>query len=309
LPLIGIVRAIKGILLCGGNGTRLYPSTKVVPKSLQNVFDKPMIYYSLSTLMLAGITEIVIISSMAHLHMFEELLGNGHDLGLDITYMQQAKPQGIAQAIQIAANYIDEDNFALLLGDNLFYADDFAEILAVVRDQLRYHDAAIFGYPVANPTNYGVINTIKHMYGGGIKVSVIEKPIDPPSNYAVPGLYFFRPIAKDIAGKLKPSARGELEITDVINQAESSYYHLLSRGVAWYDTGTPSDLLDASNFIAAIEKRTGLKIGCIEEVAYRMGYITIEQLYNLMIDMPNGDYKTYLGEIILDGTKKAGGSI
>lgn len=291
--------AIKGILLCGGNGTRLYPLTQVVPKALQTVYDKPMIYYSLSTLMLAGITDILIISSKRHLHMFEELLGNGRQFGIKLTYAEQAKPKGIAEALIIAEEFTEGKRFALMLGDNFFYADNLVERMTVAQNLLFEYDASIFAYPVSNPNDYGVIDDAYSR--------IVEKPEKAPSNLAVPGLYFFRNNAIRIAKKIRPSKRGELEITDVIN--ELTYLHgftytRLSRGVAWFDMGTPKTLHDVSNFVEAVEARTGLKIGCPEEIAWRNGYINERRMEGILGEMPTGEYRAYLLRILYDGNQE-----
>jgi glucose-1-phosphate thymidylyltransferase len=270
--------------------------TQAIPKSLQPVYDKPMIYYSLSTLLFAGITDVLIISSKRHLHMFEELLKDGKQFGIHIQYAEQAQPKGIAQALTIGEDFIGNKQFALMLGDNFFYADNLMQLIQAAQDDLFCHDCSIFGYPVSNPSAYGVIDNVNN--------KVIEKPEHPPTNLAVPGLYFFRKIAVDIAKELKPSKRGELEITDVINQLPHPIYHELSRGVAWFDLGTPRDLHEASNFVAAIEDRTGLKIGCLEEIAYRLGLIADVELQGLILAMPRGDYKDYLIRTLQDGNQE-----
>jgi glucose-1-phosphate thymidylyltransferase len=294
----------KGIILAGGSGTRLYPVTQVACKQLLPVHDKPMIYYPLSTLMLFGITEILVISTPQDTPRFQELLGDGHNLGLDISYKVQEKPAGIAQAFLIGEEFIGDDNVALILGDNIFYG---------VYDFLRLArgfggGALVFGYYVKDPQRYGVVEFDE----AGKVVSIEEKPQQPKSNYAVTGLYIYDSDVVKIAKGLKPSGRGELEITDV-NKAYLQKGMLkvvsLGRGIAWLDTGTHESLLDAGNFIATIEKRQGLKIACIEEIAYRMRFINRSQMQNIMDNMADNDYKNYLYDIIreVEGNEKTAG--
>ncbi|MBI3602462.1 MAG: glucose-1-phosphate thymidylyltransferase RfbA [Candidatus Omnitrophica bacterium] len=284
---------MKGIILAGGKATRLYPVTKGVCKQLLPVYDKPLIYYPLSVLMLAGIRDILIISTPKDISNFQYLFDHGRQLGLHISYRIQPEPKGIAQALLIGEEFIGTDQVALILGDNIFYGDKLGEVL---RQAMTYKDGAtIFGYKVTDPQRYGVISFNKR----GQPVAIIEKPSNPPSDWAVTGLYFYDCRAVHIAKKLKPSTRGELEITD-LNQ----YYlkekklkvKLLSRGFAWLDTGTHDSLMDASLFIKIIEERQGLKIGCIEEIAFRMGFITRQNLLKLSSSV-NTTYGFYLKRI------------
>lgn len=291
---------MKGIILAGGAGTRLNPLTKAVSKQLIPVYDKPMIYYPLSTLMLAGIKDILIISTPQDLPKFKELFGDGQEIGLSISYREQPKPEGIAQAFIIGEEFIGEDSVCLILGDNIFYGHSLSMTLQKMAGLKE--GACIFGYWVANPQRYGVVEFNEN----NEVVSIEEKPKYPKSNYAVPGLYFYDNKVVDIAKNLKPSARGELEITDV-NLAYlkngNLKVELLGRGYAWLDTGTPDSLLDASNYIATMERRQGLKIGCIEEVAFRMGYIDKDQFEGIIERFPANDYKKYL-EMILKEEQK-----
>ena len=289
----------KGIILAGGSGTRLYPMTKVVSKQLLPVYDKPMIYYPLSVLMLAGIREILIISTPQDCPRFEELLGDGSHLGLHLSYAVQPKPEGLAQAFIIAKDFIGKSGACLVLGDNIFYGDSLQGILrrAVSMDK----GGLVFGYWVRDPERYGVVK----FDGEGKVVSIVEKPKEPVSNYALPGLYFFDNSVSEIASSLKPSARGELEIVDVMStylKRGDLRVELLGRGYAWLDTGTPESLLEACMFIQTIEKRQGLKIACVEEIAYRMGYIGAEQVRRLVETLRNNDYGKYLLQAI-DGSR------
>ncbi|MGF1655384.1 MAG: glucose-1-phosphate thymidylyltransferase RfbA [Verrucomicrobiales bacterium] len=283
----------KAIILAGGAGTRLQPLTQIVCKQLLPIYDKPMIYYPLSTLMLGGLKEIMIISTPKDLPVFESLLGDGSDLGMKIEYREQAKPEGIAQAFVIAEDFLQDHGAVLILGDNLFYGK-----LDFLRRALQQPDGAcIFGYRVSDPERYGVVEFSKE----GKVLSIEEKPTQPKSQFAVPGLYVYDQQIVDIAKNLKPSARGELEITDVNRvylERDELRVELLGRGVAWLDTGTPYSLLEAGSYIAAIENRQGLKIGCIEEVALRMGFINQEQLQARMAKMANSDYRKYLEAIL-----------
>ena len=282
---------IKGILLAGGSGTRLYPSTLVASKQLLPVYDKPMFYYPLSTLMLAGIRDVLIISTPEDTPKYEAIVGDGSRLGLKVSYAVQEKPEGIAQSLIIGEHFIGKSNVCLILGDNILYGHGFPQALKKA-SQLD-EGAVVFGYRVKDPERYGVIEFDEQ----GKAISIEEKPARPKSSYAVPGIYFYDNEAVDIAKSLKPSARGELEITDVnmvyLRQGKLRV-ELIGRGVAWLDAGTPESLLEASNFIATIEKRQGLKIACIEEVAYRMGFITEEDLKHLAEEAPKGAYKEYL---------------
>jgi len=286
---------MKGIILAGGSGTRLYPTTLVTSKQLLPIYDKPMIYYPLSTLMLAGIKEVLVISTPQDTPRFEEILGDGARLGLNITYAVQERPEGIAQSLIIGERFIDGDKVCLILGDNVFYGHSFPETL---RKASKFGDGAvIFGYRVKDPQRYGVIEFDEQ----GRALNIEEKPSRPKSNYAVPGIYFYDGRAPQFAKSLKPSPRGELEITDlnmVYLRQNCLKVELIGRGVAWLDTGTPDSLLEASNFIATIEKRQGLKVACIEEVAYNMGFITIDDLRQLALNVPNGAYKDYLFSLL-----------
>ncbi|MBU4349003.1 glucose-1-phosphate thymidylyltransferase RfbA [bacterium] len=282
---------MKGIILAGGAGTRLNPLTKAVSKQLIPVYDKPMVYYPLSTLMLAGIKDILIISTPQDLPKFMELFGDGREVGLNIVYKKQPRPEGIAQAFIIGEEFIGKDSACLILGDNIFYGHSLSITLQRMANLKR--GACVFGYWVANPQRYGVVEFNEN----NEVISIEEKPKYSKSNYAVPGLYFYDNKVVDIAKNLKPSARGELEITDVnltYLKKGNLKVELLGRGYAWLDTGTPDSLLDASNYIATMERRQGLKIGCIEEVAFRMGYIDGKQFEGIIEKLPVNDYRKYL---------------
>lgn len=285
---------MKGIILAGGSGTRLYPLTKAVSKQIMPVYDKPMIYYPLSTLMLAGIREILIISTPRDLPVFEELFGTGEQLGLSFTYRVQEKPRGLADAFIIGADFIGKDSVALVLGDNIFYGQSFTKVL--MRAAAREKGATIFGYYVKDPREYGVVEFDR----SGKVLSIEEKPEKPKSNYAVPGLYFYDNDVVDIAANVKPSARGEIEITSINNEYLSRgdlYVEPLGRGFAWLDTGNPDMLLDAANFVATCEKRQGLYISCIEEIAYKKGFIGRDQLLALAEPLKKTNYGKYLIDV------------
>jgi len=285
---------MKGIILAGGTGTRLYPITKTVSKQLLPVYDKPMIYYPLSTLLLAGIKEVLIISTPSDLPKFEKLLGDGSSIGIQIEYISQPSPDGIAQAFILGKNFIAKDNVCLILGDNIFYGHGLPEILSKSLLSVEISNAAtIYGYHVNDPSRFGVVEFDLN----GKALSIEEKPRSPKSNYAVTGLYFYPNSVVKIAKNIKPSKRGELEITSVNNiylENNNLNVQLLGSGYTWLDTGTPDSLLEASNFIQTIEKRQGKKVACIEEIAFNNGYINYEELKTLAQTLHASEYGQYL---------------
>lgn len=282
---------MKGIILAGGSGTRLYPITKSVSKQILPIYDKPMIYYPLSTLMLAGIREILIISTPRDLPVYEELLGDGSAIGLHIEYTVQEAPRGLAEAFIIGEKFIGDDKVALVLGDNIFYGRGFSQVL---KNAVETEDGAvIFGYYVSNPTEFGVVE----FASDGSVLSLEEKPEEPKSQYAIPGLYFYDNDVVEIAKNVQPSRRGELEITSINEEylrRGKLKVELFGRGMAWLDTGTHEGLIEAANFVQTVQKRQGLYVACIEEIAYHMGYIEKEQLLNLAEPMMKTDYGKYL---------------
>ena len=285
---------MKGIILAGGSGTRLYPLTKAISKQIMPVYDKPMIYYPLSTLMLAGVREVLIISTPRDLPVFKDLLGSGEQLGMSFSYAVQETPRGLADAFIVGADFIGDDSVALVLGDNIFYGQSFSRVLQ--NAAAREKGATIFGYYVKDPREYGVVE----FDSNNKAVSIEEKPAIPKSNYAVPGLYFYDNDVVEIAKNVKPSARGEIEITSINNEylrRGDLYVETLGRGFAWLDTGNHDALLDAADFVAAFQKRQGLYISCIEEIAYKRGFITREQLVELAQPLLKTDYGRYLIDI------------
>ncbi len=290
---------MKGIILAGGSGTRLYPVTKSISKQIIPVYDKPMIYYPLSVLMLAGLKEILIISTPQDIHLYENLLGSGEELGIKLEYAIQPSPDGLAQAFIIGEKFIGDDSVCMILGDNIFYGFDFSRTL---KEAAKLQDGAIvFGYYVNDPERYGVAE----FDANGKVLSLEEKPTVPKSNYAVTGLYFYSNDVVKKAKSLKPSKRGELEITDlnrIYLEEERLSMKIMGRGMAWLDTGTHDSLLEASNFIATIENRQGLKVACIEEIAFRNGYISKEQLLKLAEPLKKNHYGEYMIKIANDKT-------
>ena len=288
---------MKGIILAGGSGTRLYPLTKAISKQIMPVYDKPMIYYPLSTLMLAGIREVLIISTPRDLPVFKELFGNGEQLGMQFSYAVQEQPRGLVDAFIIGTDFIGDDSVALVLGDNIFYGQSFSRVLRNVSERVQKEKGAtIFGYYVRDPREYGVVEFDEN----GKALSIEEKPEHPKSNYAVPGLYFYDNDVVEIAANVKPSARGEIEITSINNEYLSRgtlQVETLGRGFAWLDTGNHDSLLDAADFVAAFQKRQGLYISCIEEIAYKRGFIDKEQLLALAQPLMKTNYGKYLVEV------------
>ncbi|MFT9318714.1 glucose-1-phosphate thymidylyltransferase RfbA [Liquorilactobacillus sp.] len=289
---------MKGIILAGGSGTRLYPLTRATSKQLMPIYDKPMIYYPMSTLMLAGIKDILIISTPQDESRFEELFGDGHEIGLHIEYKVQPKPEGLAQAFILGADFIGDDSVCLVLGDNIYYGGGLSKMLQ--RAAEKEHGATVFGYHVNDPERFGVVDFDKDMNA----LSIEEKPTHPKSHYAVTGLYFYDNDVVEIAKNIKPSPRGELEITDVNKEYLSRgalSVELMGRGFAWLDTGTHESLLEASSFIATIEKWQNQKVACLEEIAYRMGYINKEQLAVLAQPLKKNQYGQYLLRLVSEG--------
>jgi glucose-1-phosphate thymidylyltransferase len=286
---------MKGIILAGGYGTRLYPTTNAISKHLLPVYDKPMIYYSLATLMSAGIRDILVITMEKDISAYQALLGDGDKWGLSLTYEIQPGPGGIAQAFIIGEDFIANEPVCLILGDNIFYGHGLPKLLARTKEDLQ--DATVFAYQVKNPSAYGVIG----FDGRGQPITIIEKPKSPASSFAVTGIYFYGPDVVDIAKSLTPSKRGELEITDINQyylQKNQLRVEILPRGMMWLDAGTPQTLLEASHFVEVIETRQGMKIACLEEIAWRQGYITTESLRTLVEAMPTMEYKNYLQDLL-----------
>ena len=290
---------MKGIILAGGKGTRLYPITKVVSKQLLPLYDKPMIYYPLSILLLAYIKEILIISTPEDLPMYEQLLGNGSNIGISLSYAVQERPRGLAEAFIIGEEFIGDDPVALILGDNVFHGQDLSSVLKRAKTKQEKNGAVIFGYPVRDPRSYGVVEFDQN----GKVISIEEKPKHPKSNFAVPGLYFYDNEVVNIAKNIQPSDRGEIEITSVNSEylkRGNLHVELLGRGLAWLDTGTPAGILNAANFVETVQTRQGYYISCIEEIAWRRGFIDTGQLTKIAEELHMTDYGKYLFEIIRD---------
>ncbi len=289
---------MKGIILAGGRGTRLYPMTKVISKQLLPIYDKPMIYYPLSTLLLAGIKEILIISTPIDLPMYEELLGDGSRFGIRLEYKEQAEPRGLAEAFIIGKEFIGNDSVCLILGDNIFYGKDFTRLLKSAINNLE--GATVFGYMVKNPSAFGVVEFDNNRN----VVSIEEKPVNPKSHYAVPGLYFYDNNVVEIAKNVKPSERGELEITAVNNEylhRGTLSVHLMPRGMAWLDTGTPSGMIKASEFVETTQNMQGLYISCLEEIAWRRGFITTDEFRARGEELKMTDYGQYMLSLVEEG--------
>ncbi|WP_413476756.1 glucose-1-phosphate thymidylyltransferase RfbA [Latilactobacillus fuchuensis] len=288
---------MKGIILAGGSGTRLYPITRALSKQLIPIYDKPMIYYPMSVLMLAGIQDIMVISTPTDTPRFEELFGNGHDLGLNIEYAVQEKPNGLAEAFILGADFIGDDSVCLILGDNIYYGGGLSEMLQ--RAAQKETGATVFGYHVNDPERFGVVDFDENMHAK----SIVEKPEHPASNYAVTGLYFYDNQVVEIAKNIKPSPRGELEITDInkayLEKGELDV-ELMGRGFAWLDTGTHDSLQEASSFIATVQKRQNLKVACLEEIAYRMNYIDKAKVIELAQPLKKNDYGQYLLRLVAE---------
>ena len=286
--------ATKGIILAGGRGTRLYPMTSVINKQLISIYDKPMIYYPLATLMLSGIRDVLIISTPDDIPNFERVLGDGYNWGINISYATQPEPKGIAEAFVIGKEFIDNDQVCLILGDNLFHGK-----LDFLRDAIKYNDGGtIFGYKVNDPERYGIVE----FDTSGKVISIEEKPKEPKSKYAIPGIYVFDSDVSYIASTVQPSERGELEITSVQNEylkLGKLKAHVIGRGIAWLDTGTPESLLEAGQFISVIEKRQNLKVACLEEIALEMGYITMAEFEEIVDKLPKSDYKEYCNKVLI----------
>ncbi len=290
---------MKGIILAGGSGSRLYPITKGTSKQLLSIYDKPMVYYPLSTLLLAGIKDILIISSPDYLSNYIKLLGNGSNLGINLSYIEQPKPEGLAQAFILAEDFIGSDDVCMILGDNIFHGNGINDLLLnAVNNVKKSKKATVFGYYVNNPGRYGVLGFDNYKNINSIE----EKPLNPKSNYVVVGLYFYPNSVIEIAKQINPSNRGELEITSVNNnflKNKKLNVEIMGKGFTWLDTGTPDSLLEASNFIQTIEKRQGLKVACIEEIVYKLGYINAKQLNNLVKDMSITEYGKYLSNLLI----------